>query len=467
MSFGGLRRRIAQRFGRRHLLLIAAVVVVLAIAFKPHVGEDGAGYFSYLHTIVFDRDLDFSNEYAAAAAEHVKVSGDINTRTVTGLPPNQYPIGPALMSLPAYLVAVAVRPSGEPQYGPPFSNAYTLASLAYGLFALALVYRLLRRMSFGPHAAVASVAGIALGTPLLYYLLYSPSYSHTFSAFTVTLFMYVWWTRRDHRTVRGWLVLGLLGGLMALVRWQDGPMMAVALLDLPKARWRVLLTAPGALLVFSPQLVVDEVIFGHLLPGAPTVQFSPLPGHYLDVLFSSLHGLFIWSPLLLAAVAGYWFVKDWTLRAAFAMCFAMQLAIIGSFLYWFGGFSFGMRFFVNLTPFFAVGLAAVASRVRPAVAWSAIGAATAWALLLVLSVTYLLPVGDPPGYVGLLKAQVRALAYLPHLVQGYVARGIGGAALHRGGDVPGAIVMLILEAAIVVAAVAFATSGEQRQARAA
>ena len=449
------------RFSPRQLILIVALVGFLAIAFKPSVSADGGGYFSYLHSIVFDRDLDMSNEYAAAAAEHVKISGDVKSRTVTGLPPNQYPIGPAILSLPAYLVAVLVRPSGEPQFGPPFATAYTLASLFYGLLALALAYRLLRKLSFGRDASLAAVVGVGLGTPLLYYLVYSPSYSHTFSAFMVTLFVYLWWTRREQRGWRGWLLLGVVGGVMALVRWQDGPLMAITLLDLPRARWRILLLAPGTLLGFSPQLVVDKVIFGKWQPGAPTVAFDPFPGHYLDVLFSSLHGLFVWSPLLLAAVAGYWFVKEPTLRAAFAICFVMQVLIIGSFVYWYGGFSVGMRFFINLTPFFAIGLAAIASRVRPALGWAAIGVAAAWGFVLVLSATYLLPVSVAPGYVGLLQTQARALAYLPHLVQGYVARGLFGGLVNRGSDVVGAMVVLLLEAIIVAAAVAFAAAGER------
>ena len=439
------------------------MVAALAIGFKPLVGADGGGYFSYLHSIVFDRDLDMTDEYAAAAAEHVKVSGDVKSRTVTGLPPNQYPIGPAILSLPAYLVAAVVRPSGQPQFAPPFTTAYTLASLFYGLLALALTFRLLRKLAFGLDASLAAVVGVVVGSPLLYYLLYSPSYSHTFSAFAVTLFVYLWWTRRDRRTWRGWLLLGLVGGVMALVRWQDGPLMAITLLDVPRARWRILLLAPGTLLGFSPQLVVDKVIFGKWQPGAPTVAFDPLPGHYLDVLFSSLHGLFVWSPLLLAAVAGYWFVKDPVMRAAFAMCFVMQVLIIGSFVYWYGGFSVGMRFFINLTPFFAVGLAALASRVRSAITWAAIAAAAAWSLLLVLSASYLLPVSVPPGYVGLLKAQVRALAYAPHLVQGYVARGLFGGLVNRGSDVLGALAVLVLEAIIVTAVVAFARAGEMSQ----
>jgi len=99
--------------------------------------------------------------------------------------------------------------------------------------------------------------------------------------------------------------------------------------------------------------------------------------------------------------------------------------------------------------------------VRPALGWAAIGVAAAWGFVLVLSATYLLPVSVAPGYVGLLQTQARALAYLPHLVQGYVARGLFGGLVNRGSDVVGAMVVLLLEAIIVAAAVAFAAAGER------
>ena len=450
------------RFTARHLILIAAVVGFLAIAFKPSVSADGGGYFAYLHSILVDHDLDMTDEYAAGSAAHVHLAGGIHTHTVTGLPPNQFAIGPAILSMPAYLIALLIHPNGEPQYGPPFTTAYTLASLLYGMLALALAYRLVRKLDFSVDVSLIAVAAVALTTPLLYYLVYSPSYSHTFSAFMVTLFIYVWWTRRHGRTVAGWLVLGVIAGLMALVRWQDGALVAVALLDLQRARWRLLLMAPGALLAFSPQLVVDEVIFGKLTPGAPSVSFSVFPGHYLDVLFSSLHGLFTWSPVFFAAIVGWWFLKDRTLRIAFALCFLIDLAVVGAFVYWYGGFSFGMRFFINLTPFWAIGLAALAARLKPWVSWVAIALLSAWNFVLVLSFTYIIKEDVAPGYLGLLQTQSRALSYLPHLVQGYVVRGLVGGLVNRGNDVVGAVTVLLLEAIIVATVVAFASRGEPR-----
>jgi hypothetical protein len=256
------------------------------------------------------------------------------------------------------------------------------------------------------------------------------------------------------------LLLGLVGGIMALVRWQDGPLMAMTLLDVHRAKWRLLLMAPGALLAISPQLVVDQVIFGKWLPGSGAEAFDPLHGHYVQVLLSSWHGLFTWSPVLLAAVAGYWFIRDSVLKAAFALCFLIQLAIIGSFNVWWGGASFGMRFFINLTPFFAIGLAALATHLRPALVWAGTCVLAVWNLLLILNLTYVIRQDVDAGYVGLLVGQLRAVPYLPHLVQGYVARALVlWPFLHTTPDVPGAFALLVAELLVVGAAIWLARSG--------
>jgi hypothetical protein len=388
------------------------------------VQHDGIGYFVYLHSVVVDHDLNLSDEYAAAARAHIPGSPPTE-RTATGLRPDFFPVGPALLSLPAYLVALASHPSGEPQFGRPFTLAFVLASLLYGLLALALTYRLTRAVVGAPHAAALGVLATAFATPFFYYLLYEPSYSHTFSAFMVTAFLYYWWRTREERSPRAWLVLGVLGGLMALTRWQDGPLLAITLLDLRRARQRLLLLAPGVLLAFSPQLWTDRVLFGSWLPDRPPRE--PLqwwPGHYLDVLFSSNRGLFVWTPIMVAAVIGFYLLPDRKLKLAGLYALLAETVINGTVFDWWGGYSFGMRRFLGLTPFVAIGLGALARRLRPRIAWAAAVGLAAWNFVLIANMTYL--IGDrDSGLLGLLMGQLQALAYVPRLmVQGYAIRAL-------------------------------------------
>jgi hypothetical protein len=399
-------------------------LAVLWAGFKPVVEGDGVSYFSWQHTLLVDRDLDLANEYQAAFAAGVTVNADhLTERTATGRLANFFPVGPALLAAPAYLGALVVAPDGRPLFGPPFTTAFALASLAYGLLALALAYRLALRLA-ATRAAALGVLAAALATPFAYYLLYEPSYSHTFSAFAASLFVWAWWRGRDDRGVAGWLLLGLLGGVMALVRFQDGPLLAIALLDLPRARWRVLLLAPGALLAFAPQVLADLVLFGTWLPQRPGGQdLKPVPGHYLQVLFSTWHGLLTWSPAVGVAAAGVALLRQRAFQAAAAYAFLVELALNGAAPDWWGGYAFGARRFLDLTPFLAVGLAAAAQRLPAAIAWLGAGALAAWNLLLVANLTYVIRADRDPGPGGLLGGQVAAVPHLPNLfAQGAVVR---------------------------------------------
>src|ERR1700694_6047827 len=205
-------------------LALAVLLVLLALTFKPVVENDGVGYYAYLHTVIVDRDLDFGNEYTALAGANITYYAPLfQVRSANGRLADFFPVGPALLASPAYLLALATKPGAEPQFGPPFSWAFTLASLFYGLLALVISFRLALSLA-GRRAALVATLGVALATPFAYYLLYEPSYSHSFSAFAVSAFLYVWWRWRDRRSVAGWLLLGLLGGLMGLTRFQDGPL---------------------------------------------------------------------------------------------------------------------------------------------------------------------------------------------------------------------------------------------------
>lgn len=405
---------------------VAGFILLLAFTFKPSIENDGIGYFSYLHSLVVDHDLDFTNEYAAVRVEHIGYYPLlIESRTATGRLADYFPIGAAVISLPVYLATLASQPTGEPQFGPPFSVTLSLVSLLVGLIALALSYRLASGLT-KPAPALVGLAGAFAATPFIYYLLYEPSYSHTFSACAVAAFLYVWWWRRDSRSAAGWFALGLLGGMMGLIRYQDGPLLLIGLLDRPRRWWYLLLFFGGALVAFAPQLPVDQVLFGSLLPARPAGQeLQFFPGHYLQVLFSSFHGLFSWTPILLVAVAGFCFVKERRIQLAFAYAFVVELVIAGAAPDWFGGFAFGMRRFVSLTPFFAIGLAAVAQRVGSRVSWAAIAAFVAWNLVLITNFTYVIKMSGDPGYLHVLSGQLKALPLLPHLVsQGAVGRAL-------------------------------------------
>lgn len=427
------------------------LLVGLAVAFRPVVQGDGVGYFSYLHAAFVRHSLDLQPEYAAASAAGVNSNpAPLEAPTATGRRADYFPIGPALAAAPAYLVALAAGGAGQAAYAPGLVGAFTLASLLAGLLALVLCWRLTR-------SAVA-VAATAACTPLVFYVLYEPSYSHTFSAFFVSAFVWAWWRGREDRSPLGWVGLGALAGLMAITRWQDAPLGAIALLTPPPpgARWRALLLVPGALITLAPQLAVDQAIFGTWWPQRPADEaLDPLAGHQLQALLSSWHGLFVWHPMAAVAAVGSLLVRDRRLRAACIFALVAETLIDGAAPDWWGGAAFGARRFIDLTPFWAVGLAALASRLPAAIAWAGTGLLAAWNALLIANLQYVTGGNPDPGYAGLLRGQLAAVRFLPRLAaQGAVVRDLVLGRLTGAGPRPGAgLAWLAAEAACVAVVV--------------
>lgn len=402
----------------------AALLLLVVVTFKPIVQNDGVGYFVYLHSLLVDHTLDLSGAYGAVGSSGVTFYAPLyQAHGLDGRLVDYFPIGSAILAAPAYLLALAFDPVAGPQFGPPYSWAFTLASLLYGLGALLVALRLAFDL-FPRRAAWLGLAGAALATPFVYYLLYDPSVSHTFSAFAVSAFLFTWWRWRDERSPAGWFALGVLGGLMGLVRFEDGPLLLIAFLDRPRRAWHLLPFVGGVVAGFSPQLLVDSYFWGGWLPQRPAGQaLEPFPGHYLQVLFSSQHGVFVWSPIVLLAAAGYAFVRERRLQLAFAAAFLIELVIIGATPDWHADFSFGQRRLVALTPFIAIGLAALAARLGERRATVLFGALIAWNLLLIANFTYVIRGSGDPGYGGMLAGQLQAIQYLPHLVsQGAAGR---------------------------------------------
>ena len=114
----------------------------------------------------------------------------------------------------------------------------------------------------------------------------------------------------------------------------------------------------------------------------------------LKVLFSSDHGMFSWTPILIFAVAGIPFLikRDLLLGLGSLTTFLSFYYFIASYPDWDGISSFGNRFFVSLTPIFLLGLAALISSIAkwlgsPSRATAVAGAAVA--LLIIWNMAFI------------------------------------------------------------------------------
>jgi hypothetical protein len=429
---------------RRHALWLGLGLILLGLCFRADVGGDGVGYYSYLPSLVAHRSFDVGPVFDRFIAANTPVARQFLEITLpNGLTADYKPVGAALLALPFYLVThflfLLVPGHQDPDVGAEYQLAFTAASLFYALLAIVLLYRFLRSL-FGPRPARLATAGVVLATPLVAYVLFGASYSHTFSVFTITAFAILLYQTRQDRSRWQWFVVGLLGGLASITHVQEVLFLALVpaetIWQLRHRSWSpqmlpgYALLAVGVALPIGAQLAIDQVIFNRWMPqSAPNITFDFLHPHLLELLVSTHHGWLSWSPLVALSFLGLPAVVrrlEW-LGAGLLAVGVGEFWINASLSDWWGGNAFGARRLTDQTLLVGLGLAATFAwcleRRLARVATAVVGAGVGWTALLLAQYYYLIRADVGPPWTDFLSGQVLAIAFVPRLfIQGTVLR---------------------------------------------
>ena len=370
---------------RRGALPVLTALFCLGMAAQLTMGarlqSDGFYYYAYLRSIAFDRDVNFTNDYRMLGLGD---KTNLFVPTPTGYAQSAWTIGPAFVWAPffagGHLVARMLHASGADvsvdgtSY--PYRQAICVAGLVYGLLGCWFAYRLTRR-SFPSTAAATAVAGVVGGSFMLWYLVREPTMTHAPSMAAVAGFAWLWAASRDRRSLWIWATLGLVAGLMSLIRWQNALFMLLPGCDAAAALWiawrradreRLLTTLGGsaiflacAVIAFVPQMLAWKAIYGTYVarsPVGPAVRWTD--PHMVDILWSARNGLFSSSPILYLAAIGL--VVFAFVRPAIGVPALLAVAVMTYFNAciqdWWGSAAFGGRRFDGVIPLLALGGAA-------------------------------------------------------------------------------------------------------------
>ncbi len=336
------------------------------------VESDGVGYFSYLRSAVYDRDLDFENEFTQLQAQKFGIGRLVNGKykrlKKTGLISNPFSVGPALLWSGFYLTAKLIT-RGKTGYEPPLLRSVALSHWVLALLGSLLLFFSLRRF-LDPLFSLLALEGILLASPLFHYLRHNPFLSHIPSFFSLSLFIFLLLRSSPESPPMRWFLPGAASGLAALVRWQNGIFVLLpasylthSLLKSRISVRRYILSGlgfgAGFFLLLIPQLLVFKEIYGGFFTVPQGKKFlSYLPLYLPQSLFSPFHGLFNWHPLLLAGLLGFFLPWDKEISIRNLNLGGFSLAALGNGFvkqFW-AGASFGARRYIGSLGFLSFGL---------------------------------------------------------------------------------------------------------------
>lgn len=370
------------------------------------VKTDGLAYFLYARSAVIDFDTDITNEYETldqripegydnmmvALRKHGK------RHPVTGRIVVPWPVGSGLVMVPFYAVGwwvelAVARISGRPadSYGLIPQFFYGTGSLAYAVLGFWATVLLCRRVAGRGASWVAPLALIFAGSPA-FYVFISPSMSHAASFGLISLLTLLWWRRWDGEA-EGMAVLGFLLGVAMTVRYQNTMFfpLLVALVLLDARRHSLAVAARRAVVGVAALLVPLAVQLAHYFTQHGTSghgvgaggaslkleqnEVSIVSHGFFDVLFSCLHGVIYWTPIVAVALLGLgWAARRAGWARVFLLTFTLHVYLIGALADGTAGHAFGMRYLIENTPLLAAGLAVLLERTafsegRRAVRW--------------------------------------------------------------------------------------------------
>ncbi len=260
-------------------------------------------------------------------------------------------------------------------YSKPYKIALLVSSIFYIILALFLIRKLLA--VYFPDTIISLVLiSLALGTNLIHYATREAAFSHAYSFFLLTWFMFSTVKYYKKPGYLNAIVLGLSAGLIMLVR----PTNAIVFIIFPlwdvssrtdiknritfffKNRKHVIALVLTMVIIFIPQVIYWKMTSGQLLfngYGEGGRFFFNNP-QLANILFSYRKGWLLYTPLMMLTLFGFiWLYRiNKGIFYPVLIYFLLNTYVLSSWwLWWFGG-SYGNRAFIDMYGILAFPLAA-------------------------------------------------------------------------------------------------------------
>ena len=336
-------------------------------------------YYEYLTAAFMFNDISF--QFAFELPDDF--DGEIWLET--GPNGERYPkttLGVAIMLTPTYLVAMLLNNLfGLGSYG--YSSFFQFFIFLAGIFhylAGLIVLRKLLSYFFTDKVIATCLILLSLATGLFYYAGVDPGLSHVYSFFLYASFVLITINWYKRTSIKNSLLLGLVLGLITLIRPSNGLMVLVPALygiyDFASLKSKFTFLYKNLPKLFLSVLVFAFVVFlqfwfwkhatgNWFMYSYGDEGFFWNDPKFAEGLFGFRKGLFIYTPILLLSLPGFFLVKKdlRALKLAIVVFLVLNAYVILSWWCWWYGGGYGHRAFVESFVLFSFLLCLVIERV--------------------------------------------------------------------------------------------------------
>ena len=344
-------------------------------SWKNIIGADAKGYYAYLPAVFVYQDLNFGFFDEIEKVKYFDENGLYEYRAIhNGHYVNKYYVGTAVAELPFFLAGhLLSNPLGfdADGYSKPYIISITIGSLIYLFIGLLYLSSLLKLFEIKKWNNAFVLIAFTFGSNLFCYSIIDIGLSHLYSFTLISFFLYHVKQYFTTFKVNHIYLIALALGLIVLIR----PVNGIIILSVPflagsknqlregfrfligKCKFVAILSVILGFSIVSIQFIIYKISTGSFLVYSYGEEgFNFLSPHIIDILFSYRKGLFLYTPIFLISLLGFYFMYRISKFQTIALSFFLIILvyILSSWWNWWYGGSFSSRVFVDFIPFFAI-----------------------------------------------------------------------------------------------------------------
>ena len=368
--------RIKLSFGiTPHLITCIMLILGLRIGglFGFYINADGKGYYAYLPATFIYHDFTFDFTKKTESKYYPQNNRCDFRGVIDGSYINKYFVGTALLWLPFFLAAHFVSlVSGLPAdgYAPIYQYAILFAAIFYLWLGLLYLRKLLLTFNFNEVKISLIQILIVFATPVIFFTIHNPDYTHLYSFTLITVFIY--YVKKHIEGNQNKYLIGsfITLGLIVLLRPING--MVVFALPFIAGNWKKLWNSIiyafrewkglaigmiSFLLILIIQCTFYYLQTGHWFVWSHVDErFYFQHPHFIDALISYKKGLFVYTPITFLALLGFITLLRKSIFEGMSLLIFLILVVyaISSWQCWWYGMAFSLRPMTEFMPFFAI-----------------------------------------------------------------------------------------------------------------